>query len=230
MTEAIAAAKDASHPTAIAALLALTAGFVDTVGFIALSGLFTAHVTGNFVLIGAAFVEGHGGILGKLLALPVFVLAVAATRVFILVRERRGRDAAMPVLVGELLFLLLFLGCGMALAPFAHGDAPTTILTGMCAVIAMAIQNAASRTLFASLAPTTVMTGNVTQIVIDLVDLAAGAAGLGAKARLGKMVPPVLTFTVGALAGALGYGAFGYLALIVPILAVVTILVLYRRA
>ncbi len=155
-----------------AALLAFTAGFVDTCGFIALFGLFTAHVTGNFVLIGAALAGHHAGIIGKLLAFPVFILAVALTHLFVLHHRRISRHTARWVLAGQILFLLLFLAVGVEAAPFAAGNAPMAILTGMMGVIAMAIQNAASRTVLASLAPTTVMTGNVTQIVIDLVEIA----------------------------------------------------------
>ena len=42
------------NETARGAALGYLAGYVDTLGFIALFGLFTAHVTGNFVLIGRA--------------------------------------------------------------------------------------------------------------------------------------------------------------------------------
>ena len=50
--------------------LSLLAGYVDTAGFLALHGLFTAHVTGNFVTMGAALTHGSSGAVAKLLALP----------------------------------------------------------------------------------------------------------------------------------------------------------------
>ena len=65
----------------IAALLSFNGGFVDTAGFLGLQGLFTAHVTGNFVTLAAALVLGTHGIVAKLLALPEFVLVVALARV-----------------------------------------------------------------------------------------------------------------------------------------------------
>jgi hypothetical protein len=46
---------------ALPLLLSLNAGFVDTAGFLALQGLFTAHVTGNFVTLGASLVLGTSG-------------------------------------------------------------------------------------------------------------------------------------------------------------------------
>ena len=57
-------------------ILSVNAGYVDTAGFLALQGLFSAHVTGNFVTLGAALVQGSSGIIAKLLALPVFCLVV----------------------------------------------------------------------------------------------------------------------------------------------------------
>lgn len=67
---------------AINGLMAYTAGFVDTASFVALFGLFAAHVTGNFVLIGASLANQRPGIFGKLLAFPVFLITVALARLF----------------------------------------------------------------------------------------------------------------------------------------------------
>src|ERR1700735_753212 len=62
-------------------LLSFNGGFVDTAGFLALQGLFTAHVTGNFVTLAAALVTGTSGAVAKLLSLPVFCVVVAIARV-----------------------------------------------------------------------------------------------------------------------------------------------------
>jgi len=67
-------------PAAIAALLSFNGGFVDTAGFLGLQGLFVAHVTGNFVTLGAALVQGSHGIIGKILALPEFIVVIALAR------------------------------------------------------------------------------------------------------------------------------------------------------
>jgi uncharacterized membrane protein YoaK (UPF0700 family) len=64
----------------VAALLSFNGGFLDTVGFLGLQGLFTAHVTGNFVTLGAALVFGTHGVIGKVLALSELIFVTAFAR------------------------------------------------------------------------------------------------------------------------------------------------------
>ncbi len=213
-----------ARPLATATLLAFTAGFVDTASFVALFGLFAAHVTGNFVLIGASLAAPRPGILGKLLAFPMFLVTVAATRVYLRYCEHQRRDAARPLLFAQLIFLVGFLIAGLLVHPILDPDGGATILTGMLGVAAMAIQNAASRSVFSGHAPTTVMTGNVTQVTMDLVDLAFGDETLQVRNRLARMFPPLLGFTLGAIAGGAGFVWLGFWCLTLPIAAVVIIL------
>lgn len=219
----------AANDLTASTLMAFTAGFVDTCGFVALFGLFTAHVTGNFVLIGATLASPRPGILAKLLAFPAFILVVAATQFFLHQCKRSGRDAVLPALFAQAVFLALFLGVGVWGSPIQDADSTFAILTGLLGVAAMAIQNVASRTVFAAHAPTTVMTGNVTQTVMDAVEVALGADAAPAKARLRKMLPPVCGFAVGAVAGGLGFVHAGFWCLLVPLLAVAGVAWLYRR-
>ena len=64
-------------------LLTMMGGAIDTIGFIALFGFFTAHVTGNLVLAGAALVKGGTGVWIKLAAIPLFILTVVITKLLI---------------------------------------------------------------------------------------------------------------------------------------------------
>ena len=118
------------HARGISAGLAFVAGFVDTCGFIALFGLFTAHVTGNFVVIGASLVQPRSGLVTKLLALPTFVLVVAFVHLLMAARSKAGKANAVFVLVTQALLLSLFLAAGVAALPIARGDDPLAMLAG----------------------------------------------------------------------------------------------------
>lgn len=227
MADPISITPPIARPGTVAPLLSFVAGYVDTVGFIALFGLFTAHVTGNFVLIGASLVQpAHAGVLAKLLALPVFIAAVAMTTAYVRRREQRQRRSLTPVLWAQIALLGGFLGAALLAAPILHADAPGAVIAGLLGVAAMGVQNAASRLIFTSLSPTTVMTGNVTQVVIDSVDLLRGSNAdnrATTKARIGKMWPPVLAFAVGAAAGAVLLMLVGIVCLLLPMLAIVLV-------
>jgi len=59
-------------------VLSATAGAVDVIVFLALGGLFTAHITGNLVVLAAHCLTGKFSAVGPLLAVPVFVVVLGA--------------------------------------------------------------------------------------------------------------------------------------------------------
>src|SRR5689334_24897595 len=65
-------------PPLLPAVLSTTAGAVDAIGFLALGGLFTAHITGNLVVLAAHYVTGGFARVGPLLSVPVFVAVLGA--------------------------------------------------------------------------------------------------------------------------------------------------------
>jgi uncharacterized membrane protein YoaK (UPF0700 family) len=208
-------------PVPTMSLLAFTSGFVDTLSFIALFGLFAAHVTGNFVLIATSIAEFRHGLWIKLIAIPVFLLAAVLTRLYIIRRERHALDAASHVMLAQAGLLAVFMAVAVYHTPFKHHEDFGAILTGLLAASAMAVQNTAARTFLSGLPPTTVMTGNMIQVIVDLVDIAHGHGPLDVKrARLAKLGPMLLAFIAGTMLGAVGYVTAGFYALILPIVAV----------
>lgn len=205
------------------AVQSLTAGYADTSGFLALKGLFTSHVTGNFVTLGSALVFGSSGALAKTLALPMFCLAVLAIRLLAL----RLRASGKPVLRNVLVLQVLLLSAAAVLAawagPFEDADAGAALALGMIMVAAMAIQNAAHRVHLAHTPPSTVMTGTTTQIMLDLADMLHGVLPetvAATRARLRTMIVSVVLFATGCALAAVLYAKFNkWCFCVLPLLA-----------
>ena len=209
-------------------LLGVNGGFVDTAGFLALQGLFTAHVTGNFVTLGAAVVFGTSGTAAKILALPTFCAVILLARLASHGLVMRG----LPVLRTLLTLKVALLAAAAALAirygPFSNGDSGLALMTGLTLVSAMAIQNAAHRIHLGSAPPSTVMTGTTTQMMIDVADLLRHPEADkkdAARTRLIRMTGSVLAFAFGCAAAALCFAKAGvYCFLVPPILGFGTLL------
>jgi uncharacterized membrane protein YoaK (UPF0700 family) len=208
-------------------LLSVNGGYVDAAGYLALHGLFSTHVTGNFVTLGASLVLGTSGALAKLLALPMFCIVVLGVRL-LSVELAAKRLPAFRIILG-LKVALLSTGAVLAIrfGPFDSGDGWAPLLAGMALVAAMAIQNAIHRIHMGASPPTTIMTGNTIQIMIDLADLMRGVpaeARAAIRLRLSRMSAGVTAFAAGCAAAALIYAKQGiWCFAIPPVLAACTL-------
>ncbi|MBV8400161.1 MAG: DUF1275 domain-containing protein [Acetobacteraceae bacterium] len=201
--------------------LSFVAGFVDTASFVGLFGLFIAHITGNFVVIGASMVHSGPGIIAKVLVIPVFIATIACVRLLAIRLRARKLSVVRTLLSLEAIFLFVFLASGVLLGPFYDADSTFAVLTGMAAAVAMAFQNAAMRDSLGHIHPTTLMTGNITQAVMDLVDLACRVGDKHhretMRRRTRRLAFSLGAFTLGCLLSASGLLFLGFWCLIFPI-------------
>lgn len=213
----------------IAVLLGFNGGFVDTAGFLGLQGLFTSHVTGNFVTLGASLVLGTSGVLTKMLAIPVFIVVVALARLAGNRLADRKRRPMPALLAAQTALLLLFLLLAVGLGPFSDGDSPAAMLAGLVGVTAMAIQNAVQRIHLSAEPPSTILTGTTTQFAIDLTDFLTGRSSMtsdAARHRFLSLARAILAFGAGSLTAAASFHLVGLscLAIAVVVSAAVAVL------
>lgn len=207
-------------------LLTMIAGYCDTVTFVAADSIFSAHVTGNFIVFAYQIIKGsdlHAWV--KLLTFPVFILAVIAG----------GRIALKSVNHYTILFwegILLVLG-GMATYVFGYLEIFsewTIYAVAMITVFAMGLQNAFGK-LYAkeTHGPTTMMTGNVTQASLDLGNLLKnGLKDAEVLLSFKKQLVTLTGFLVGCFLGAIAGKFFGLGTLVLPGAAMI-ICYLYHR-
>jgi uncharacterized membrane protein YoaK (UPF0700 family) len=202
------------------AILSTTAGAVDVIGFLVFGGLFTAHITGNLVVIAAHYVTGRFGQVGPILAVPVFigVLGVVVLLFEGIDGKSRSRRA---LLVLHAALLASCLGFGLGFGPFGNSDSPVAVLAGMFAVAAMATQNALVKLALVESPSTAVMTTNTTQLIVDLVALARRAEEpnkLRIRQRARVTFLWVAGFVGGCVAGSVLELRFGLGALALPVI------------
>jgi uncharacterized membrane protein YoaK (UPF0700 family) len=207
-------------------LLTMIAGYCDTVTFVAADSIFSAHVTGNFIVFAYQIIKGsdlHAWV--KLLTFPVFIMAVIAG----------GRIALKSVNHYSILFwegILLVLG-GMATYVFGYLEIFsewTIYAVAMTTVFAMGLQNAFGK-LYAkeTHGPTTMMTGNVTQASLDLGNLLKnGLKDTEVLLSFKKQLVTITGFLVGCFLGAIAGKFVGLGTLVLPGAAMI-ICYLYHR-
>jgi uncharacterized membrane protein YoaK (UPF0700 family) len=203
------------------AVLSTTAGAVDVIGFLALGGLFTAHITGNVVIVAVHAVTGGFCEVGPLLAVPMFVAVLGVVTLVSVAVEKAGHGVRRGLLVLHTALLAVCLGLGVESGPFADADRSIPVFVGMLAVAAMATQNALVRLALPGTPSTAVMTTNITQLTVDLAML---ARGLGepddlsrARRRAGATGSCIVGFVAGCAAGAVLEVHFGLWALALPV-------------
>ena len=150
-------------------LLSVIAGMVDVIGFLTL-GIFTAHVTGNIVVIGALIVRHNRVSPAQILAIPVFIFAVAATWAIAKAFGKRGASLMRPLLLIQFLLIICLLIFSVITKPSANPHGLMATIAAMIAVTTMACQFALLRLTLPVAPSTAVMTGNLTNAVLSFMD------------------------------------------------------------
>ncbi len=213
------------------ALLCGTAGYIDTVGVLTLMGMFPAHMTGELIGLTTTFTAGHHlSHPSRVAVLPTFLLALFVGAVVVRARKSRrksGTRALLALMAGSLALCTAtgFFGALQGPESFSWAYA---VREGSI-VAAMAFQNALRREALATACPTTVMTGNLMQLVFDVVDVLATrfsrARNEDTHARpstvphMRLMASAVFAFTVGSVLGGYLAGVAGAFSIVIPLAA-----------
>jgi uncharacterized membrane protein YoaK (UPF0700 family) len=200
-------------------VLSVIAGSVDAIGFLGLGGLFTAHVTGNLVILAAHLVSGGAAPIAPMLSVPVFMVALGLTRLLVGGLERIGFASLRPLLLLQFLLLAGFLVLCASPGPRIDPDAPVAIFAGMLGVSAMAVQNALVQISLKGSPSTAVMTTNITRFTMDVGEVMFGRepADLAkARSRAMRTWPAIVGFAVGCGLGAACEAAIGLRSLALP--------------
>lgn len=214
----------------LSGILAFVAGALNAGGFQAL-GFYTSHVTGNASRAANELALGRLGVAGSLgiLVLTFMVGAFVTGMLLSYGRRHRHRGRHAFALAMEALLICVFGLFGDAMARESFFAPATAVLLSFV----MGMHNAISSTMSDVEVRTTHMTGNTTDLGLELSRLLY--ANRGRSPKMGFIVADrpslalhlvlVLCFFVGALLGALAFGRYGYVCAL-PLAAILGLLCL----
>jgi uncharacterized membrane protein YoaK (UPF0700 family) len=209
----------------VAVTLAWVAGGVDAVGYLTLSHLFTAHMSGNSVAAGSALGQADWGtVVDRGVPIVFFVLGVgigAAVGEVRRARAARHPFAAVYAVEAALLAAFWFAGGrwlgGDGVAPsagwpfYAFAALPT---------LAMGIQSATLRQVGEHRVHTTFVTGvlaNLAEALVQVLFRARPVGGDSPAERARLYFSLWLGYLFGAIMGGLGQARWGFSVLLLPL-------------
>jgi uncharacterized membrane protein YoaK (UPF0700 family) len=163
------------------------------------------------VVIAALVVRGGPMNLAQVLAIPVFFLAVAATWLIARASGRRGPSLARLLLLIQFLLLSCVLIFRVITEPSANPHGFMAGIAAMIAVSAMACQFALLRLALPVAPSTVVVTGNLTNTVLSLLDTQSRIQPLmaGATERLRGSLHLLIGFVGGCVVAAVAVSLLG---------------------
>ena len=200
-------------------VLSVTAGSVDVIGFLGLGGLFTAHITGNLVILAAHVASGGAAGLAPMLSVPVFMAILGLTRLLAIGLEAIQLSTLRPLLLLQFLLIAGFLVLGVAAGPGIDPNSLDAVVAGMLGVAAMAVQNALVQISLPGVPATAVMTSNITRFMMDVGTTLCGRDPhevAAAHKRARQTWPAIVGFAVGCALGAVCEAATGLWSLTLP--------------
>lgn len=240
----VKAAREVPVPLLVPGLLSFVAGYVDSFTYLGLFGLFVAQVTGSFVIAGAELVGHDPGVVGKLLAIVAFIGAAAGTAALIAVARDTGRAALPWMLALETLLLAGYVAIVLIVHPASVSDW-RGIAAGLFGAMAMGAQSVLVRLLMKGIPQTNVMTGNMTQLGVEVTaiilawrrcaraphDIDAVTEFERVRGQLLIVLANAIGFLIGAAAGAIAFATIGLpgAVLAVAIVAALALWAVYRE-
>ena len=216
-------------------LLAGIAGFIDALGYLELSQVFTAHMSGNSAAVGAHLGEGdwHNAMVHGL-AIPAFIFGAAiGVMVERAANRKRARGRLAPAYALEMLLLIAFMTLSEVhpRPPLAPGSPKFFVLVWLLAV-AMGLQSATLRRAGGMRVRTTFVSGMLTNMteegtlyLVELWERWRGGPSEKGRESLGRRAAEFGLifgcFLVGGIGGGFGEARWGSWALVVPLAGLV---------